>query len=164
MSANWDFTLDTPKRKRRSTLIYSGGCRFCRWVVRNIIPLVDPKGEMDLIPNRSIYAERLITDSGSPVETSDYRFTNWWFQPKGLANTKMWFRSEHGAAWNLLLEFKRTCWIPKVFSLWTLDRIDKWVKDHRPMLAGWVSDGPARLRLNGADVQYDWRLDDIYKD
>lgn len=135
----------------RPTLIYSGGCRFCRWVVRNIIPLVDPYGWMDLIPNRSHWADYRIP------YTTPARFANWWFQNHyGHVS-----RSESGAAWELLREFRRTRWIATLFSYQSLDKIDKWVKEHRPMLAGWVSDGPARLRLNGQEISYDWKLDDV---
>lgn len=139
---------------QRPTLVYSGGCRFCRWVVRNIIPLVDPTGEMNIVPNRSIYASLLFVYSGPE------RFNSWWYQARGLAETKFWYQSEHGAAESLLLDFKRTSWIPNILSSRTLDWLDRWVKNHRPILAGWVSDGPARLRINGHEMPYDWKLDD----
>lgn len=120
----------------RPTLLYSGGCKFCRWVVRTIVPLIDRKRMLDLIPIRHPLAERFLGDLAM-----DQRIANWWFvDPTG----HRWAGNKGGAVKLLDQLFYHHVRFAKTTSK-LFDALDNWVKAHRPWLSPWVEDGPVRL-------------------
>lgn len=127
----------------RGTLLYSGGCRFCRWVIRSIILRLDVWGQLDIIPFRQPQATKFLYYTGE-----EWNKTWWFHSPTGQLN-----RGDEGGGVALLRFLYLTK--PLGYVLWGLrlnrmvDGVDKWVKHHRPQLAPWVKDGPAIMRIKG---------------
>ena len=114
----------------RPTLLYSGGCPFCRWVARNIVLRLDKFNQLDIIPFRDATASWLLR--GIPDAE---RYQTWWFID---GNGKRW-RGNRGGGIALLLTLKRTHWIGCVLCRLGLgvciDKLDCWVKAKRPILS-----------------------------
>lgn len=136
----------------RPTVLYSGGCRFCKWVARHLLTKLDKFDQLDIIPFRHQMAQEIFARAGIPEAE---RYKTWWY----WSGTHLW-PGNKGAITTLLLSLHHTFelghWLdahPRVER--QLDRLDGWVKRHRPRFSKWVKDGPAIRRVNGRIYWHD---------
>jgi predicted DCC family thiol-disulfide oxidoreductase YuxK len=129
------------------TLLYSGGCKVCRWMVRTIVQRFDPS-QLDIVPFRHPIGQNILRAQGIP---EDQWFRNWWFQDE---SGYLWAGNQGGVI-QFLLSFPRTYRLGVVMDWWNLDgrmnRLDNWVKAHRPFIAQFIKDGPALIRVKGQE-------------
>lgn len=131
--------------KHMTALFYSGGCRFCRWVARTILPLLDPEHTLIIMPFRQPIAWEWLKDLGLK---EDQIPEHWWFLD---LNGKLWAGNQGGGKQLLLTLPYTKWWVTVIPSKW-FDWLDDWVKRNRPILSQWISDGPAILSIAGEVV------------
>jgi predicted DCC family thiol-disulfide oxidoreductase YuxK len=140
----------------RPTLLYSGGCKFCRWVVRTIVTRLDVTRVLDVLPLRDRYAW-LVLLKDIPEER---RNKNWWFID---AHGRLWAGNQGGGL-ALLSTLPLTMIVGRLGLLLRLsplvDRLDDWVKRKRPVFSRHIQDGPMVYRLDGEDFKpiYGWQV------
>lgn len=114
------------------TILYSAGCRFCRWVARTIVP-----STIDVIPTRSPEGQAILDSREVP---EDKRYVNWWYQGAfGL------WRSDDWGLEMLLHDL----WGWKLKRRPILRWVNNRIKDLRPILAKFVPQGRAIIRRKG---------------
>ena len=123
------------------TILYSAGCKFCRWVARTFVP-----SYVNLIPTRSEEGQAIFIRLGIP---ENERYNNWWYCP--LENqlnepTCIIASNAGGAAWAFadIMGWEWPVRYPGVFN-----RLDEWVKRARPILSKFIPQGPAIKRKGG---------------
>jgi hypothetical protein len=125
-------------QRGRTMLYYSGGCRFCRWTARQLHDM-DP--HLGICPFREPEAELHLGDI--PIE---HRVKHWWVvTPDGKR-----FEGNHGGGVALLSNLRWLWPLGRALRFFHLSKLVDWLDDiinmSRPILAGWVSDGPAPKR------------------
>lgn len=122
----------------RTVLLYSGGCKFCRWVARMILRL-DKHEQLSMMPFRSIFAEWYL--HGVPERR---RYETWWIWRNGALHA-----GDEDGMYFLLLSLRRTRELARTLRtlrlLPALQRFEQWVKRSRPLLSRFIDDGPAPL-------------------
>lgn len=123
----------------RPVLLYSGGCKFCRWVARKLVKL-DVREELDLVPMRSDYAAPILAQV-----PEEQRYSNWWVWHRGKL-----YAGNSGGGIVVLKAMTLTRWIGfavQVLGLSrALDKLDNWVKAKRPVFSRYINDGEAPVR------------------
>lgn len=124
----------------RPVLLYSGGCRVCRFIARVLMRL-DFRRELLFIPFRDPDAVPLLRD----VPEGERTKTWWIFKDCKLTP------GSHGGLIVLLKTLTFTRPVGKLLDVCRcsslLDCLDCWIKGHRPQIAPWVPDGPAPRRF-----------------
>lgn len=129
----------------KATVLYSGGCPFCRWAARQLEHWTD----LNLIPFREPEALTMFRQVGIEGER---RFGSWWIiWGKRHCEYTAWSGDDRG--WIALMYA-----IPKLrplgvwldrwaFADWVFDRVDRLIKRSRPFLSRLVPDGYAPKRI-----------------
>lgn len=136
------------------TLLYSGGCPVCRWLVRHVIVWLDRDRQLNIIPIRHRLA---LPYFHTPHASLDYlplekRIEHWWF----IDYAGQRWAGNAGGGYRLLQHLTRTAWLGTFIS-WhpTLIGFTNWldevVKRNRPRIAPWLTDGPALVRTSNRD-------------
>jgi predicted DCC family thiol-disulfide oxidoreductase YuxK len=124
----------------RPVLLYSGGCRFCRWAAR-VVATLDRGERLALLPLANEEAGRLLA-----AVPEDRRTESWWIV--GRDGTPLAGKS--GAATVLLTEIRLTRLLGRVLGAIGLspliDALDRLFARHRGRLSRFVPDGPAPQR------------------
>jgi predicted DCC family thiol-disulfide oxidoreductase YuxK len=131
-------------------LLYSGGCPVCRWTVRNVIMRLDSHRALDILPFRHPLARVILHAKG--LDDIGTIKQHWWFVD---ANGKLW-QANRGGAKQLLLSFRKTRWWARLVPSWVFDRLDDLVNRNRPLIAAYLEDGPALVRVFGRETTWEW--------
>ena len=119
----------------RPTLLYDGGCRFCRFAAREVIRL-DREQRLAVIPFADPDAERLLERIPEREWTTSWQLL--------LADGRRASRGR-GVA-DLLHELGRAPRLARVLGALPLDPVYAVVARHRRHLGRFVPDGPAPRR------------------
>jgi predicted DCC family thiol-disulfide oxidoreductase YuxK len=124
----------------RPVLLYSGGCRFCRWAARAIARL-DRGQQIALLPLTDQEAGRLLD-----AVPENRRTESWWI----VGRDGVPVAGKRGAGVVLLTEIRPT-WLPgyvlgAIGLSRLIDTLDAFVARHRGRLSRFVPDGPAPQR------------------
>jgi predicted DCC family thiol-disulfide oxidoreductase YuxK len=124
----------------RPVLLYSGGCRFCRWAARTIARL-DRGQQLAFLPLADLEAGRLLD-----AVPENRRTESWWI----VRRDGMPVSGEKGGGIVLLTEIRPTRLLGRALGAIGLspliDALDRFVARHRGRLSRFVPDGPAPLR------------------
>ena len=124
----------------RPVLLYSGGCRFCRWAARTIVTL-DRGQQLAVLPLADQEAGRLL--DGVP---ENRRTESWWI----VRGDGVPVAGERGGGIVLLTEIRPTRLLGGVLGAIgvspLIDALDRFVARHRGRLSRFVPDGPAPQR------------------
>jgi predicted DCC family thiol-disulfide oxidoreductase YuxK len=124
----------------RPVLLYSSGCRFCRWAAR-VVATLDRGEQLALLP---------LTDEGAGCLLAripeNGRSESWWI----VRRDGMPLAGTSGGGIVLLTEIPLTRWLGLLLDAWGLspliDALDALVARYRSRLSPFVPDGPAPRR------------------
>jgi predicted DCC family thiol-disulfide oxidoreductase YuxK len=135
-------------------LLYSGGCKVCRWTARTIISRIDRHKALDIVPFRHPLGQYILAGKGlTDIETIKQ---HWWFVDR---NGKLW-QGNRGGAKQLLMAFSNTRWWARFIPSRVLDWADDVVNRNRPRIAAHLPDLPPLVRVQGSEETpvYGWEL------